>query len=162
LSTNTRSVAISASPEGLTYDPAGLTCELTVTVEPHATPTLSISCLPGGIATLSGTTLTISGAGTITVTARVAADGSYDEATETLDVIVAKATQTISFTVQSSVGQGELFDATMSASSDLAVTVTSDAPSIIAAASSSLTAGSVGTATLTATQAGDANYLAAT
>ena len=124
--------------------------------------TLSVK---SGPATISGTTVTITGAGTVTLAANQAGNADYAAATEvTTSFSVAKAAQTIgAFT---SIGNKTFGDAPFavtapSSSSSLLVTLSvKSGPATISGNSVTLTG--VGTVTLAANQAGNADYAAAT
>ncbi|MBT1699848.1 T9SS type A sorting domain-containing protein [Fulvivirgaceae bacterium PWU4] len=113
-----------------------------------------------GVATVSGNTITITGAGTVTISAVQDGNATYKAATQEQTLVVNKASQTISFAAISDKALGDAFSITATSSSGLPVTIT---PSLNRAtvSGSQVTLTSAGRITLKATQAGDANYLAA-
>ncbi len=116
------------------------------------------------VATISGNTLTIVGAGTSIITASQSGNGNFDGATPVEQTLtVNKATQSISFAALPNWGitQGSL---TLSATttSGLAVTYASSNPGVAIVSGNIVTPVSPGTTTITATQAGNANFNAAT
>ena len=133
------------------------------------TGTVSFQVTAGGsFCSINSTTLTGTGVGTCTVTATKAADADFLEATDTVDVTVGLATQTISFTQPA--------DQTYSTGGTLAMSATGGAsgnPVTFASTTTGVcTTGGThgetvtfvapGTCSITASQAGDANYAAAT
>ncbi|MEI7829581.1 MAG: hypothetical protein WCI31_07415, partial [Prolixibacteraceae bacterium] len=127
-----------------------------------------------GVATISGNTVTIVGAGTATITANQAAATPYAAASTAAALTVAKARQKISLSVPTTAPLNTFFTSELSVSatsnSGLVVTIIKDASSsapgtfsFVSDGSYSLT-GVTGTGTLTfkASQAGNANYEAAT
>ena len=126
----------------------------------------------GTVATLSGgTTLSLIGVGKVEITATQAGNDDYAATTETQTITVSQGTQTIAFT---SDGVGTInteIELTATASSGLAVTfaVTNQSPTsgsgdvaTLADNGTTLSLTGAGTAIITATQAGNANYATAT
>ena len=117
-----------------------------------------------GPATLSGNTLTITGAGTVTVTASQAGNTNYTAATSvTATLSVNQASQTISFTPPASpvtYGVSPITLAASGGSSGNAVTFSVTGPATLS--SNTLTITGAGTVKVTASQAGNTNYTAAT
>ena len=125
--------------------------------------TYSVSA--GDPCTINGTTLTVDGAGTCSLTATKASSANYLSRTSTPVVItINKAAQTLSFDALSAKTYGDpQFTVTTSATSGLAVSI-SASPSSVCDVPTSLTVRiiSTGTCTVTATQSGDSNWLSAT
>ncbi len=117
------------------------------------------------VCTISGTTVTILTAGTCTIAADQAGDATYDAATQvTQDIVIAKASQTITFGAQS----GQTFGAApfalnplATAGSALAITYTSTTPAVCTITGSTVTIVTAGTCTIAADQAGNINFNAA-
>jgi len=80
---------------------------------------------------------------------------------DTADINVAKALQAISFTTPTSAQAGEVRTLIASSTSTLPVSFSVSPPSLASLSGNTLTFLSAGTLTLTASQTGDANYLAA-
>ncbi len=100
-------------------------------------------------------------AGSRTV-ALTAANGRYPDATQYLTIAVARATQAISFAAVADVSYGTApFALSATASSGLPVAFGSLTPGVCGVAGGSLSVVGAGTCTVTADQAGDADYLAA-
>ncbi len=116
------------------------------------------------VATIAGSTVTIVGAGTTTITASQAGSVNYNPAPDVANTLVVnKAAQTITFGALSSKAVGDApFALTATASSGLPVTYTSSVPTVASVAGSIVTIRNNGTTTITAAQAGNANYNAAT
>lgn len=123
--------------------------------------------VPGGSpCTVSGSTLTATGVGTCTATATKAGDADFDPATASTTVSIAKAAQAplavaaspASFFVG---GTSTLSTTGGSGTGAVAYTVSAGA-SVCSVSGTTLTGTGVGQCTVTATRAGDANYLAAT
>jgi len=115
------------------------------------------------VATVSGNTLTIVGAGMANITAAQGGDAIFNAATPVVRALtVNKADQTISF--ESLVAKGITdppFSLSATASSGLAVTYTSSNASVATVNGSTVTIVGQGTTTITASQAGNVNYNAA-
>ncbi|NDA26780.1 MAG: hypothetical protein EBZ05_08095, partial [Verrucomicrobia bacterium] len=117
------------------------------------------------VATVSGSTVTVVGVGTTTITANQAGNSNYSAATtvsRTLTVV--QASQTITFGALSPVNIG-VAPFVLSASgggSGNAVTFVSSNPGVATVSGSMVTVVGVGATTITASQAGNGNYLAAT
>ena len=115
-----------------------------------------------GPATLSGNTLTITGVGTVTVRATQTGAGTFGPAEPVLrSFVVARGTQTLGFPNIAAHDYGDApFAISAAASSGLPVSVAvASGPASLAGSTVTLTG--LGTVTLTATQAGNANYLPA-
>jgi hypothetical protein len=137
----------------------------TVTLGASASSGLSIAySVVSGPATVSSNTLTINGAGTITVRATQAGDGDYAPASATVSFTVAKANQTITFpeiTKRKTTSPAFGLGATTSAAG-LTVQYEVSGPASLGGDGETLTlTGAVGTVTVKATQIGDANHRAA-
>ncbi len=132
---------------------------------PLASSGLPVSLMvKSGPATISGNTVTLTGAGTVILAANQGGNGKYLAATEvTTSFSVAQSSQTISAfaTIPSSVYGDEPFSVTPpTASSGLPVNLrVLSGPATISGNTVTLTG--VGTVVLAANQAGNANYLAA-
>jgi hypothetical protein len=152
-----QTITITGLPSNATF-PAG-PYVLSATSSVGLPVTLSVA----GPATLSGSTVTITGVGTVVVTAMQAGNGSYLAASKTATLIVAKGSQTITFTgLPASVNYavGESYVLNGSASSGLAVTYSITGPATLKGTTLTLTG--PGTVSVTASQAGNVNYNAAT
>jgi hypothetical protein len=136
-------VATTTSPLAITYT--------------SATPT---------ICSVSGTNVTAITVGTCTINANQAGDGNYNAATQQQQsVMITQATQTITFGAQTS-PRG--FSATpiplaplATASSGLGITYSSATPMVCSVSGGSFTPITLGTCTINADQAGNANFSAA-
>ena len=113
--------------------------------------------------TVSGNTLTAVGEGSATITASQAGNSNYNAAANvTYTVTVSKKNQSITWNMGNkalNVGDQLTLDAT--ASSGLDVTYTSSNTSAVTVSGNTLTAVGEGTASITASQAGNSNYNAA-
>jgi autotransporter-associated beta strand protein len=116
-----------------------------------------------GPATLSGTTLTLTGVGTVVLAANQSGNADYLPAPEvTTSFAVNPASQVITFALQeTALSDAGTIALTASASSGLAVAYTSSNPAVATVSGGTLTITGIGVARITATQAGNANYLAA-
>ncbi len=114
------------------------------------------------VATVSGSTITIIGVGSTTITAAQAGNSNYNPATsvqQTLTVTTAKLNQTITFNTLAAKTFGDLpFNLTATASSGLAVSYTSSDPTTATISGSTVTILKAGTVNITASQPGDATY----
>jgi hypothetical protein len=163
-------LTIAKGAQSITFNPlAGKTYgdadfAVSATSSSGLAPTFSV--LPGGPATISGSTVHITGAGSVTIHASQAGDGNYNAAASVdQGFAVVNATQTItfgalanktfgnaSFTV-SATGGGSGNSVTFSASGSCNAGGTN---------SSTITITGAGSCTITAAQAGNSNYNAAT
>lgn len=114
------------------------------------------------VATISGDTATIVGAGLTTITASVPISSNYKAATAHQILTVAKADQSIIFSTPPTEGfiKGSTFPLVASAPGG-AVTFKSSKPSVISIKGTTATILALGNTTITAMQAGGANYKAA-
>ena len=137
-------VATTTSPLAITYT--------------SATPT---------ICSVSGTNITAITVGTCTINANQAGDTNYNAATQQQQsVMITQATQTITFGAQTSPrgfsASAIPLNPVASASSGLAVTYTSATAGVCSVSGASFTPITLGTCTINANQAGNANFSAAT
>jgi glycosidase len=149
------------APSTMTF---GTTNTLTATATPPAPVTYSLIGGDVNKVALNGDKLVInSGIGSVTVRAVVAPTSDRPGVTNQATIAFAKAAQTISFVLgQPSVAAGTSLPLTATASSALPVTYSSSAPGIATINAGSANALAAGQTTITATQAGNDNYLAAT
>jgi polygalacturonase len=116
------------------------------------------------VATIAGTTVTIVGVGTATITASQAGNANYTAATDVQQSLtVDKAPQTITFGALSAKTYGDAsFTLTATVSSPLGITYASSNTTVATISGNTVTIVGVGTTTITASQAGNANYVSAT
>jgi len=115
------------------------------------------------VAAVTGNTVTIAGAGTTTITASQPGDANWNPAPDVQQLFtVSKASQTITFTPPDVKTFGDA-DFTLSAvaGSGLQVTYISSNTAVATVTGNTVTIAGAGTTTITASQAGDANYNAA-
>lgn len=156
-------LSVAATPASLVY---GGQATLSITGG-TGTGAVSYAVTAGAsFCSVSGSTLTGTGVGTCTVTATKASDGNYQAATATVDVSVGKAAQagiTVSANPASVVLNGTSSLTTTGGSTPGAVSyVVTDGATSCSVSGATLTALAIGTCTVTATKAGDANYDAVT
>lgn len=123
----------------------------------------SIASQDPGVATLSGNVLTVTGAGSAVITASQGGSGNLDTASEvSRTVTVQRSGQALSFAPLPgrSLGDPPLTPGATS-SSGLPVSYLSSAPAVAEIDGSAVRIVGAGTAVITATQAGNANYLPA-
>jgi hypothetical protein len=116
------------------------------------------------VATISGKTVTIVGAGTSTIKASQAGNDNYNIATDvTQSLTVAKASQTITFGALADKTIGAVFElqATSDGSSS-GISFASSDTDVATISGTTVTIVGAGTSTITASQAGDDNYNIAT
>jgi len=115
------------------------------------------------VCTVSGTTVTLVGAGTCTIQATQSGNANYAAATPVSQgFTVTQASQTITFGTLASQAFGTSpFTVSATATSGLAVSFTSQTASVCAVSGTMVTLAAVGTCTIQATQTGNANYAAA-
>ena len=133
-----------------------LTVDLTASSSSGLPVTLSVVSGPG---TLSGTTLTITGGGTVVITASQSGNSSWNPATDvTRNLVVNKATPTITFgNVEKTFGDAN-FSLSASSVSTGAFSYASNNSAVATVAGNTVTIVGAGSATLTATQAASADY----
>ncbi|MCU0473288.1 MAG: gliding motility-associated C-terminal domain-containing protein, partial [Bacteroidales bacterium] len=123
---------------------------------------LSVSYLSGSplVATITGNTVHIVGAGTTVITASQSGDANYNPAPDVPQTLtVNKADQTIAFSALSDKTFGDPdYSLTASASSGLSVSYSSGNPLVATITGNSVHIVAPGTAVITASQPGDANY----
>jgi hypothetical protein len=131
-------------------------------VSATASSGLTVSFSASGNCTIGGTTVTITGAGSCTITASQSGNANYLAATSVPQTFsIAKATQTITFGALASKTYGDPpFAVSATASSNLAVSFAAAGNCTVNGTTVSITG--AGSCTITASQAGNANYLAAT
>ena len=130
------------------------------TVYPTSSSGLAVTVKVGGVCTISGNTVTMtSGEGTCTLTASQAGNNNYNPAINMVRTVTAqKANQSITFPAPASPAMyNTSFKVAPTADSRLTVTVTANGGCTISGNDVTMTSGTV-SCTLTASQAGDANY----
>ena len=158
-----RSFAIRGT-QTITFDqPADLTLGNNVDLTASASSGLAVSFTSstGAVCTVAGNTVTSQSAGTCTITASQAGDANFLAAADVARSFAIRGTQTITFDQPADLTLGNNVDLTASASSGLAVSFTSSTGAVCTVAGNTVTSQSAGTCTITASQAGDANFLAA-
>lgn len=117
------------------------------------------------VATVSGNVVTITGAGTVTLTATQApsSDGNYAGASISVVMTVEKATPAISWValLQRTWGEPAFALPAVSTNSTGAITYASSNTGVATVSGNVVTMLNIGSTTITASQAADANYLAA-
>ena len=125
---------------------------------------LSYTSSNTAVATISGNTVTIIGAGTTSITASQSGAANYSAAADVSQTLtINKASQIISFaSLSSKLDTDAPFTLGATSTSSLAVTFLSSNSAVISISGTTATIVGAGTATITASQGGDNNYLAAT
>jgi hypothetical protein len=154
--------------QSITFGPlAGKTVgDAPFTVSASASSSLPVTFSSTTLATctVSGNSVTIVGAGGCTIAADQGGDATYAAASQvTQGFTVAMGSQTITFpTVPAQTfSVGGTFSVSATASSGLTVSFTSTTSAVCTVSGTTVTMGSLGTCTIAADQAGDANYNAA-
>jgi len=124
---------------------------------------LSYSSSNTAVATISGNTVTIVGAGSTSITASQSGDANYIAASDVSQtLIVNKASQIISFpSLSSKLVSDPAFTLSASSTSPLAISYSSSDESVITISGNIATIIGIGTSTITASQSGNDNYNAA-
>jgi gliding motility-associated-like protein len=130
----------------------------------NSTGAITFTSSNTAVATISGNTVTIVGAGTATITASQAANGNYLSATTSTILTVNKATPTLGTlaNITKTLGDASFTLTAPTSNSTGAITYTSSNTSVATISGNTVTIVGAGTATITASQATDTNYLAAT
>ena len=155
-----QTITFAALPDK-TYGDPPFTVVATATSGLPVTFTVSGACTNSGT---NGATVTLTGAGSCTVTAHQAGNANYNAAPDVPQTFsIAKANQTIAFAALPGKTYGDPpFTVVATASSGLPVTFTVSGACINSGANgATVTVTGVGTCTVTAHQAGNANYNAA-
>ena len=115
------------------------------------------------VATISGNTLTLVGAGSATITATQAANGNYTSAQTTAALTVAAATPTLGAfnAINTTFGVAPITLTAPASNSAGAFTYTTSNPAVATISGNTLTLVGAGSATITATQAANGNYASA-
>ncbi len=158
VSAESQTLTFTGLPATATYGSAG-----PYTLSATASSGLLVSYSVTGPASISGSTLTITGAGTVTVTASQAGNTNYKAATPVSQSIVVSAeSQTITFSAIPAQTVGANVALTASASSGLPVSFASSTPAVCTVSGPTATMVAAGTCSVQASQPGNAQYAAAT
>jgi len=160
----------SSPPGGATV--GGATYTVSASASSGLAVSLTIAPASAGVCSLSGSVVSFTGAGTCTIRANQAGNGSYQAAPQAQQSFAvtnpapSQSVQTIQFTSTAPAGAvvgGPSYTVTATASSGLAVTFARAAASagVCNLAGSTVTLVGAGTCTINANQAGNASYLAA-
>jgi sugar lactone lactonase YvrE len=164
VSKGSQSITGFAPPATATYGSGTITLSATGGASGNAV-TFSVLSGPGTVSGTNGSTLTITGVGTIEVAADEAGSGSYTAATEaTANIVVSKGSQTITFTQPGSPVALGVSPIALSASSTSGLTVSFSVlsgPGTITGGTN-LTVTGVGTIVVACDAASNADYTAAT
>lgn len=133
---------------------------LSATGGPSGNP-IVFTCSDPSIATISGNTVTIVGVGSAIITASQAGNAQYAPASTTRALHVSREFQEIVFNSLTPKNLGDVFTVSATASSNLPVSFASSNTSVATISGNVVTVVGVGTSTITASQAGDANYIPA-
>jgi uncharacterized protein YjdB len=162
-----QTLTISKTTQTIAFNalPAKKANEATFTISATATSGLAVAFTSSdpSIASVSGNSVTIKKAGSVTITAAQAGDDSWEAAlTVTQTLTISKATQTITFnTLPTKKATDAAFTISATASSGLTVAFTSSDPSIASVSGNTVTIKKAGSVTITASQAGDDTWSAA-
>jgi len=160
----TQTITFTAPTSPVTYGVSPITLVASGGASGNAV-VFSVVSGPGTVSGTNGSTLTITGVGTVVVAANQAGNTNYTAATQvTQNVVVNQATQTISFTAPTSPVTYGVSPITLvasgGASGNAVVFSVVSGPGTISG--STLTITGVGTVVVAANQAGNTNYSAAT
>jgi hypothetical protein len=154
----------SAAPAGASV--GGALYAVSATASSGLAVTLSVDAASAAVCTLSGSTVTLVGAGTCTVDANQSGDGSYLPAPQAQQsFVVALATQAIGYTSTppspGSVGATYAVSATASSGLAVAFSATPSSAGICSVSGTTVSLDGAGTCTIDAGQSGDSTYQAA-
>ncbi|MCA6370747.1 MAG: hypothetical protein IM631_05045, partial [Cytophagales bacterium] len=155
----TQTITFASLPNKVFGDPA-----FTLSATASSALPVSFSSSNPSVATVSGNTVTIVSAGTTNIIASQSGDNTFNNATDVIrSLVVNKANQTITFENlgQVSIIQGSV---TLSATSStgLPIVFSSSNNSVASVSGNTLTLNGIGSANITAEQAGNNNYNSAT
>ncbi len=135
------------------------------TISASATSGLAVSFSSSNtsVATISGNTVAIVGAGSTTITAQQSGNGSFNAAPVVQQVLtVNKATQTLTFGTLFAKAFGDApYSITATSTAGLAISFSSSNTAVAIVAGNTITIIGAGSTTITASQGGDANFQAA-
>jgi len=152
-----QTITFSGLPPAATFGSAG-----PYTLNATASSGLPVNYSVSGPASISGATLTITGGGSVVVTASQAGNADYSAATPVSETIVVRAAaQTITFGSIAAQTVGASITLSASATSGLAVSFTSSTSTVCSVSGATAKMLAAGTCTLQASQSGNANYAAA-
>ncbi|MEO5914566.1 MAG: MBG domain-containing protein [Luteolibacter sp.] len=161
------SISVEKGPQNITFDILANKTFGDPSFSPGATASsglpVTYASSNNAVATVSGNLVTITGAGSSTITASQAGDANYLPAAAVQQVLtVNKASQTIAFGSLSAKTYGDApFNPGASSSSGLAVAYSSSNLAVATISGNTLTITGAGTADITASQPGGPNHLAA-
>ena len=141
---------------------------LATSAAPNSGNAVTYSSLTGGVCSVSGTTVTMLGAGTCTLAADQAGNGNYNNAPQvTQNVAIGVAPQTLTFgaaptAVVNGTGAVSATSATPNSGNPITYSTSSTDCSVTSAGMVSDINAGTNNCTIVATQAGDANYAAGT
>jgi hypothetical protein len=165
---NTTSVTLLKNDQTIDFtslaDKTYLSAPFTLSATSTSGLAVSFSSSNTSVATISGNTVTIVGAGTTTITASQAGNISYNAATSVDQLLtVNKASQTITFGAIADKATGSApFAISATSTSGLPVSFTSSLTSVATVSGNTITVVGAGNTTITAIQSGNDNYLPAT
>ncbi|MBN8663308.1 MAG: gliding motility-associated C-terminal domain-containing protein [Chitinophagales bacterium] len=128
----------------------------------NSTGAITYSSSNTSVATISGNTVTIVGAGSATITASQVTDANYNAGTTTASLTVGKASPTISLGNMTKTYGDASFSLSATSNSTGAITYSSSNTSVATISGNTVTIVGAGSATITASQVADANYNAGT
>jgi len=123
---------------------------------------MSFSSKTPGVCTVSGSTVTGVTAGNCTIAADQSGNANYNSATQVTQSLTVKNNQAVSFGAAPTIVFGGTGTVSANATSGLAVSLSSSTPGVCTVSGSIVTDITVGTCIITANQAGDTTYNAAT
>jgi gliding motility-associated-like protein len=162
-----RILTVNKADQTITFPPLGTKTYGDTDFNPGATTSsglmVSYSSDNPAVATISGTTVHIAGAGTATITASQAGNNLYYSAVDVTEVLtVNKAYQAITFGALAPRTYGDPdFDAGATANSSLPITYTSDNTDVATVSGNMIHIRGTGNAIITAGQAGNENFFPA-
>ncbi len=160
-----QTITFSITPTTVTYDPLNVLRSFSVSASPSGLA-VTVTSSDDSIVSISGTSVRTHRGGTVTLTASQSGNRYFNAATSVVvSYTVNKAPQRIFFAPVPSVlaydPSNNLYTLSSTATSGLAVTLTSLNPLVAIVSGSTMTLRSTGGTTLSATQSGDDRYLAA-
>jgi hypothetical protein len=159
------SLVITKAGQAITFNPLSAAtygdADFDLTASSSSGLAVSYTSSDEAVATISGTTVTIVGAGTATITARQAGDANYEAGADVTQALtVNKASQSIEFAaIAEQLLSTATLNLTATASSGLPVSYTADGPAVVEG--TTLTFTGAGEVTVVASQPGNGNYEAA-
>ncbi len=162
VSVATGTLSVSPSSISTVFALTGAGTVYTFSSTSNSNGVVSYSSSDPSVIAVVGTTATVKGAGTATITASVAATANYTAASATVSVVVSRASATVTLAPMSKTYGDASFTLGGTTNSDAGITYSSSNPLVVSVSGNTATVVGAGTAVITASVTQTTNYTAAT